>query len=66
MNNDEYINNILERTKIKQDIKNILCEFDTRMNDIQFKKGIYIYGISGSGISYFVNSILKELNYPTI
>jgi len=65
MNND-IINNILDRSKIKQDIKKILTEFDTRINDVHFKKGIYIYGVSGSGISHFINAILKEMNYDII
>jgi hypothetical protein len=62
----QSINTILDRNKIKADIIAILKEFDTRISDIQFKKGIYIYGNSGAGISHLINEILTELNYDTI
>lgn len=63
---DDEIDKILNRIKIREEIKDVLNQFDNNVNNIQFKKGIYLYGVSGSGISYFINSILKELNYDII
>jgi SpoVK/Ycf46/Vps4 family AAA+-type ATPase len=63
---DININNILEREKIANDIKNILLSFDDNCKNIKFKKGIYIYGSPGCGKTQFVTNLLKELNYDVI
>jgi len=60
------LNEILDRKKIENDIKEQLKLFDTNCNNLQYKKGIYIYGSPGSGKSSFVTDILKDLNYDII
>ena len=57
---------ILNRTQIANDITDMLQSFDKRCMDVQFKKGIYIYGSPGCGKSYFVVNLLKKLNYDVI
>ena len=59
-------NKIFEREKIANDIKNILSSFETEYNNINFKRGIYIYGSPGSGKTHFLIQLLKELNYDVI
>jgi len=59
-------NKIFEREKIANDIKNILLSFETEYNNINFKRGIYIYGSPGSGKTHFLINLLKELNYDVI
>ena len=48
MNYWNNINEILNRNKIENDIKNILNDFSKNYNNVNYKKGIYIYGDSGS------------------
>ena len=60
------INEILERESIVEEIYKILINFDTNCKNIQFKKGIYIYGSPGSGKTFFVMDILKKLKYDII
>ena len=57
---------ILGRTNIKREIATILNSFETRCNDLQYKKGIYIYGSPGAGKTHFVIKLLEELNYDII
>jgi hypothetical protein len=60
------INQIFEREKIENDIKQILVSFETNSKNINFKKGIYIYGSPGCGKTYFVKKLLKDMNYDII
>lgn len=60
------LNEILDRKKIENEIKEQLKLFDTNQNNVQYKKGIYIYGSPGSGKSSFVNDLLKEMDYDII
>ena len=60
------INQIFEREKIENDIKQILLSFETNSKNINFKKGIYIYGSPGCGKTYFVKKLLKDMNYDII
>ena len=60
------LNQILERDTISSEIKQILNSFETRKNDLTYKKGIYIYGAPGCGKTEFVMNLLKDLNYDTI
>ena len=60
------MNKILEREHIAEEICTILKNFETNCKNIQFKKGIYIYGSPGSGKTFFIMDILKELNYDII
>ena len=66
--NKQYMDysDILDRTHIKKEITTILKSFDERCGDIQYKKGIYIFGSPGSGKTNFVVKLLEELNYDTI
>ena len=57
---------ILERTYIQNQIEDILLSFDKNCTDIQFKKGIYIYGSPGCGKTFFVTNLLKKLNFDII
>jgi replication factor C subunit 1 len=59
-------NNIFEREQIANDIKNILLSFDDNCKNLNFKKGIYIYGSPGTGKTQFVMNLLKEMNYDII
>jgi replication factor C subunit 1 len=62
----QNINKIFEREKIANEIKQLLLSFDSNSKNINFKKGIYIYGSPGCGKTYFVKNLLKELNYDII
>lgn len=57
---------ILNRETIVQQITEILQSFEKRCGDVQYKKGIYIYGSPGSGKSHFVCQLLKSLDYDVI
>jgi len=61
------INSFLNKRKeIEENIIEILNNFNTNYNRLDYKKGIYIYGAPGSGKTYFVSEILKKLNYDMI
>ena len=60
------MNEILNRKQIIKEIKLILTNFKENCKDINFKKGIYIYGSPGCGKSKFVYDILNEMNYDII
>ena len=53
-------------TSLKQDITNILTNYEENCKDIHFKKGIYLYGSPGSGKTHFITNLLKSLNYDVI
>lgn len=59
-------NQIFDREKTANDIKNILLSFDKEYNNPLFKRGIYIYGSPGCGKTYFLFQLLKELDYDII
>ena len=60
------IDEILDRMEIKETIISILNNFESSKKEINIKRGIYIYGNPGTGKSYLVKSILKELDYDVI
>ena len=60
------INNLLNRHEEVNRIKSILSEFEQNKHNLNFKKGIYIYGDPGSGKTTFITNILKEMNYDII
>ena len=60
------INNILDRTEISKQIKNILSNFETTKHDLSIKKGIYLYGNPGVGKTAFITGILKDMNFDII
>lgn len=60
------LNEIFNRQHISTEIKDHLLHFETKITDINYKKGIYIYGTPGSGKTEFICRLLKELNYDMI
>jgi len=60
------MNEILEREPIIQSLTQILTNYEANCKDLQFKKGIYIYGSPGCGKTRFVHDVLKSLNYDIV
>lgn len=60
------INEILDRENIRSQIVNILKIFDDNVNNVLFKKGIYIQGSPGSGKTQFILNLLKELEFDVV
>ena len=60
------LNVIFDRVKIKNQILDILNNFEKNKKSNLIKRGIYIYGSPGIGKSYFVKQLLKEANYDII
>ena len=56
----------IDEMEIKETIISILNNFESSKKEINIKRGIYIYGNPGTGKSYLVKSILKELDYDVI
>lgn len=65
MNNID-INTIFERNVLKNQIINVLQDFEENYNNINHKRGIYLYGSPGSGKTFFMNQLLSELGYDVI
>ena len=55
------INEILGRNEMKKQISSILTSFDSNANNLQFKKGIFIFGAAGTGKTLFVKQILETI-----
>jgi Cdc6-like AAA superfamily ATPase len=62
----KYLDTILQREAIKRDIKSFLENFENTWKLNTSKKGIYLYGHPGSGKTYFITEILKQLDYDII
>ena len=64
----EYIdtNVIFNRQDISHEIREHLIHFDDRIKNINYKKGIYIYGTPGCGKTEFINRLLKGLDYDMV
>ena len=60
------MNEILERESIIHSLTQILTNYEANCVDLQFKKGIYIYGSPGCGKTRFVHDVLKSLNYDIV
>jgi DNA polymerase III delta prime subunit len=60
------MNELLGRTAIENNIISILNNFDKMHKDINYKKGIYLYGSSGVGKTTFILEILNKLGYDVI
>ena len=58
----ENINNILNRNKIYESIKNELEYFEKNKENIDINRGFYIYGNSGVGKTKFIINLLNDLN----
>ena len=61
-----WSNQILNRTGIIQEITKILTDFESNCHNLNYKKGIYIYGSPGCGKTQFVKHLLESLNYDII
>lgn len=57
---------ILDRDNIASEITTILNNFESECMNVQFKKGIYIYGSPGAGKTYFIERLLRTLDYDVI
>jgi hypothetical protein len=62
----ENINTTLGREEIANQIKQILLDFDANCKNVNYNKGIYIYGAPGTGKTQFITKILEEMNYDII
>jgi len=62
----DNINTILDREETAEKIRNILNNFDVNCKNINFAKGIYVYGAPGSGKTEFITKILEGMNYDII
>lgn len=60
------ITKLLNRENFISEIKDILTKFENNPNDYNRIGGIYIYGETGIGKTYFVKKILTDLNYDVI
>jgi hypothetical protein len=60
------INEILNRQDLVRKIRTILWNFEENCSNVNFKKGIYIYGSPGSGKTHFITKLLKDLGYDVI
>ena len=60
------LNAILDRKAIADDIKLKLRMFNQNTENLQYKKGFYIYGSPGSGKSSFILALLKEMDYDVV
>ena len=56
----------MQRDIIRKEILSHLFRFEKECRDTTFKKGIYIYGAPGSGKTFFILGLLKELGYDVI
>ena len=59
-------NATLGRTEMASEIRNILGRFSDNIKNLNYKKGIYIYGSPGCGKTQFIMDILESLNYDII
>ena len=59
------INNILIED-IFNEIKNNLDNFEKNKNNLSILRGIYIYGKTGVGKTYFIKELLNSINYDYI
>ena len=59
-------NTLLERNKIALNIKLFLDFFQKNKKNVSIQRGIYIYGTSGSGKTFFIKKLLESLGYDII
>ena len=60
------ITNILQRDEQADYMKSLLIHFEQNKQDMNIKRGIYVYGSPGVGKTKFVIEVLKELDYDII
>ncbi len=63
---DSKCNEYLDRLDQIAEIKDVLRTFDKNKTNLTIKRGIYLYGNSGTGKTEFIIQILKELNYDIV
>ena len=59
-------NKILNRESITKEIVSFLTNFEKNKQDLSITRGIYIYGNSGIGKTYFIQKLLTSINYDII
>ena len=59
-------NEILDRNGVATAMQSVLQHFHANKSNLNFKRGIYVYGAPGSGKTEFVIRLLKDLNYDVI
>lgn len=57
---------LLERDLISKSIKEHVLNFDKLHENLELKKGLYVYGSPGAGKSYFVEQCLREIDFDII
>lgn len=60
------INKLLNREKYITEIMNVIARFESNPDDYQRVGGIYIYGETGIGKTFFANKVLNSLDYDVI
>jgi hypothetical protein len=60
---EKQITKILQREKLKEEIKNTIFSYKLKEN---IKKNIFIYGDCGIGKSFFISNIINEINYDML
>jgi len=60
------MNHILQRESIIQELTKILTNYESNCQNLQFKKGIYIYGSPGCGKTQFVRDVLTSFNFDIV
>lgn len=64
--NSLNINQILHREEIFKSIQTLLEDYQEKCKDINFKRGIYIYGSPGCGKTHFVIDLLKSSHFDVV
>lgn len=60
------INKLLNREQYITEIRDIIAKFESNPDDYQRVGGIYIYGETGIGKTYFAKQVLNNLDYDVI
>ena len=60
---ENQITKILQREKLKEEIKNAIYNYKIEDN---VKKNIFVYGECGIGKTFFISSIINEINYDLL